>query len=222
MVFAAGAIKILIADDSGIWREALRSFLQNQSEFEVIEESTSISEVLEGSETQKADIVILEIALPSLNIIECADFLHEKNPDTRLLVLTSYDDDEHLKECLLAGVNAYILKKSSLEDLRLGLLTAFRGGIFIDAAITKRLGSILKRAEQPSAEDHGLSERETQVLTLIAQGFTVKDVSIHLKISLKTVETHKLRSMKKLNLHSRAELMIYALEHGWLMKKDET
>lgn len=213
-MFTKRSIRIIIADDHGILREALRSFLQQQPEFEVVGEATTGQEVLENCEALNPDIVIMDISMPSMNGIECAERLRKQNPETRILALTSYDDDEHLKECLLAGVNAYVLKKSFSEDLKLALLTVFRGGTYIDAAITNRLRSLLK--DDHHGVENNLSEREIQVISLIARGLSLKDVSSQLKISVKTVETYKARSLEKLNLRSRAELVKYALEHGWL------
>src|SRR6185436_284850 len=107
--------------------------------------------------------------------IECAELLKKQNPDTRVLALTSHDDDEHLKECLLAGINAYVLKKSFSEDLKLALLTVHRGGTYIDAAISSRLLSLIKMSQ--TGDPHHLSDRETQVIALIAKGLSLKDVS---------------------------------------------
>lgn len=218
-MFTKRSIRIIIADDHGILREALRSFLHQQPEFEVVGEATTGQEVLEQCEALNPDIVIMDISMPSMNGIECAERLRKQNPDTRILALTSYDDDEHLKECLLAGVNAYVLKKSFSEDLKLALLTVFRGGTYIDAAITNRLRSLLR---DHHGLENNLSEREIQVISLIARGLSLKDVSSQLKISVKTVETYKARSLEKLNLRSRAELVKYALEHGWLQTNNYT
>ena len=207
-------IRVLIADDHGILREALRRYLQQQPEFEVVGEATTGAEVLEKSKSINPDIVIMDISMPTMNGIQCAELMRKQNPDTRILALTSYDDDEHLKECLLAGVNAYVLKKSFSEDLKLALLTVFRGGTYIDAAINNRLLSLLRQKQ--STNETPLSEREIQVICMIAKGLSLKDVSTELKISVKTVETYKARSLEKLNLRSRAELVKYAFEHGWL------
>jgi DNA-binding NarL/FixJ family response regulator len=222
IVFTKRSIRIVIADDHGILREALRSFLHQQPEFEVVGEATTGQEVLEQCEALNPDIVIMDISMPSMNGIECAERLRKQNPDTRILALTSYDDDEHLKECLLAGVNAYVLKKSFSEDLKLALLTVFRGGTYIDAAITNRLRSLLRDDHHHGGLENNLSEREIQVISLIARGLSLKDVSSQLKISVKTVETYKARSLEKLNLRSRAELVKYALEHGWLQTGNYT
>ena len=210
------AIRVFIADDHGIMREALRFYLEKQPEFEVVGEATTGIEVLEMSKTVNPDIVIMDISRPGMSGIECAELLKKQNPNTRVLALTSHDDDEHLKECLLAGVNAYVLKKSFSEDLRLALLTVYRGGTYIDAAINDRLRTLIRMSEQQHEDAQQLSDRETQVISMIANGFSLKDVSNKLKISVKTVETYKSRALEKLNLHSRAELVRYALEHGWL------
>lgn len=208
-----GPIRVLIADDHGILREALRSYLQQRSEFEVVGEATTGTEVLQKCATLNPDIVIMDISMPNMNGIECAHILREKSPNTRVLTLTSYEDQEHLKDCLLAGVNAYVLKRSFSEDLKLALLTVYRGGTYIDAAISSNLRALL----QPDDHDRSrLSEREIQVISLIAKGLSLKDVGTQLKISVKTVETYKMRSLEKLNLKTRAELVKYALEHGLL------
>lgn len=206
-------IKILIADDHGILREALRSYLQQRSEFEVVGEATTGNEVLQMVEALKPDIVIMDISMPHMNGIECAHILREKSPNTRVLTLTSYEDQAHLKECLLAGVNAYVLKKSFSEDLKLALLTVYRGGTYIDPAIGNNLRALLQAGDQNQAR---LSEREIQVISLIAKGLSLKDVGSQLKISVKTVETYKMRSLEKLNLKTRAELVKYAIEHNLL------
>ncbi|MBX9689855.1 MAG: response regulator transcription factor [Candidatus Obscuribacterales bacterium] len=207
-------IRVLIADDHGILREALRSFLQRQAEFEVVGEASTGTEVLEKCNALNPDIVIMDISMPSMNGIECAQVLRDKNPQVRVLTLTSFEDEEHLKDCLLAGVNAYVLKRSFSEDLKLALLTVYRGGTYIDAAISKNLRALLKVDE--SVHSSPLSDREMQVIALIAKGLSLKDVGNQLKISVKTVETYKARSLEKLNLRSRAELVKYALENGLL------
>lgn len=206
-------IQILIADDHGILREALRSFLQQQTDFEVIGEGTTGREVLEKCRTQSPDIVIMDLSMPDMNGVDCAEILRKQNPDTKILVLTSYEDIEHLKLCLLAGVNAYVLKKSFSEDLKLALLTAYRGGTYIDAGLSNAMRQLLRERQ---GSEGNLSDREIQVISLIAKGLSLKDVSNQLKISVKTVETYKARSLEKLNLKSRAELVKYAFDQGWL------
>ncbi len=206
-------IKVLIADDHGIIREALRSYLQKWTEFELVGEAKTGLEVLERCEEIVPDVVIMDISMPSMNGIQCAQILSKRYPGTRILALTSYDDQEHLKESLLAGMNAYVLKRSFSEDLKLALLTVHRGGTYIDAAISNNLRLLLQGQDQDS-KDNKLSERELQVISLIARGMSLKDVGNQLKISVKTVETYKARSLEKLNLKSRAELVEYALEHG--------
>ena len=214
----SSAIRVLVADDHGIIREALRLYLEKQPEFEVVGEATTGVEVLEMSKSVDPDVVIMDISMPAMSGIECAELLKKQNPRTKVLALTSHEDGEHLKECLLAGINAYVLKKSFSEDLKLALLTAYRGGTYIDAAINDRLRSLIRMSQTTHSENgSNLSDRETQVISLIANGLSLKDVSTRLKISVKTVETYKARALEKLNLHSRAELVKYALEHGWLV-----
>lgn len=206
-------IRVLIADDHGILREALRTYLQLQPEFEVVGEAISGSEVLEKTELVKPDIVIMDISMPNMSGIECASILKTKFPSVKVLALTSHDEEEQLRECLLAGIHGYVLKKSFSEDLRLALLTVYRGSTYIDAAISLKLPTLLSSDVTHTGR---LSDREMQVIALIAKGLSLKDVGNQLKISVKTVETYKSRSLEKLNLKSRAELVKYALENGLL------
>jgi two-component system, NarL family, response regulator NreC len=205
--------KILIADDHGIIREALRRFLEQSQEYEVVGEACTGQEVLQQCRVVDPDIVIMDISMPDMNGIDCTAALRQQNPRIRILTLTCHDDEAHLKQCLAAGTNAYVLKRSFSEDLRVALLAVERGGTYIDAAIAGCLGSLLK---ENNVADQVLSEREMQVVSLLAQGLSLKDVGKALKISLKTVETYKSRSFEKLNLKSRADLVKYALEHDLL------
>lgn len=206
-------IRVLIADDHGILREALRAYLQSQAEFQVVGEAISGQEVLDKTEAVKPDIIIMDISMPKMSGIECATILRTRFPEVKVLALTSHDEEPNLRECLLAGINGYVLKKSFSEDLKLALLTVYRGGTYIDAAISLKLQALVSGDVTQTGR---LSDREMQVIALIAKGLSLKDVGTQLKISVKTVETYKSRSLEKLNLKSRAELVKYALENGLL------
>lgn len=204
-------IKVLIADDHGIVREALRRYLQQLPEFEVVGEAKTGIEVLELCRELSPDIVIMDISMPGMDGIECSSRLRVEKPQVKVLALTCHDDEEHLKKSLLAGANAYVLKSSFSEDLRLALLTVFRGGTYIDGAIAESLCTLIRDVDSDN-NDQRLSNREIQVIALIAKGLSLKDVGKQMKISLKTVETYKSRSLKKLNLTTKAELVKFVAE----------
>lgn len=207
------AIRILIADDHGILREALRSYFQQRSEFEVIAEAKNGSEVLEKCRETNPDIVIMDIAMPEMNGIECSIALKAEYPQIGILALTTYEDEEHLRDCLLAGVNGYILKRSFSEDLKIAIQAVHRGGVYIDSAVADKLRAVISNS---GTKESPLTERELQVISMIARGLSLKDISAELKISVKTVETYKARSLEKLNLKSRADLVKYAIDNGLL------
>lgn len=177
----------------------------------MIGEAKTGDEVIELCRSLKPDIVIMDIAMPEMDGIACTKILRSENPDVRILALTSYDDEEHLRDCILAGVSGYVLKRSLSDELKLALLAVHRGGLYIDAAVSQKLRDVVHSKKQ---KDIPLTDREIQVIALIAQGLSLKDISGQLKISVKTVETHKARSLEKLNLKSRADLVKYALQQG--------
>jgi two-component system, NarL family, response regulator NreC len=211
-------IKVFIADDHGIMREALRNFLNQQAEFEVVGEAASSEEVVENCQALMPDVVIMDISMPIFDGVQCASRLRRICPDSRIIFLTSHDSAQYLKECILIGAHAYVLKRSLSDDLKLAIITTSRGGMYIDPAMASRLRALLDLSKDAEGPPAVLSEREVQVIALIAKGYSLKDVSTKLKISVKTVETYKARSLEKLNLRSRAELVRHALENGWLSK----
>lgn len=208
-------MKILIADLHGIVREAVKSCLQNSDiKFSVIGEARDGSEILQKCNELEPDVLIMDTIMPELNGIECMRALSCSFPKIRIVALNSYHNHEHLRECIRAGINGYVLKHSLSDELKLALLAVQRGGVYIDSAITSDFRKIV--SAQSKGPTDSLSERENQVLRLMAQGLSLKEIGEELQISVKTVDTYKTRLFEKLQLKNRVDLVKYAMENGIL------
>lgn len=213
-------IHILLADDHAILRAGLHSLLDDQADMEVVGEAKNGGDALELAESLRPDVILLDLAMPGLGGLEALPLLRQRAPAVRILILTMHDDETYLREALASGANGYILKKAIDSELRDAIRAVARGETYIHSSLThKLLGDILPN--QPSAESEtdvwdSLSEREFEVLRLVALGHTNAEIADVLSISTKTVETYRARGMEKLNLHTRAELVRVALKRGLL------
>lgn len=209
------AVKVFIADDHGVVREALKRLIDSNPDFEVVGEAAGGLEVVEKVHQSHPDVIIMDLGMPGLDGVQATVNLIKANPSTKVIALTAHEEPGYIKECLAAGAKGYVLKRSLAGELQLALTVVSRGGTYLDPLVSAKLQELL--SEQPADNNGKLSEREIQVVKLIARGLSAKETSRELKISVKTVETYKLRAMEKLQLSSRAELVKYAMEHGWLV-----
>lgn len=209
-------VKVFIADDHGVVREALKRFIDAQPDFQVVGEAAGGLEVMEKVLNSRPDIVIMDLGMPGLDGVKCTASLVKANPDTKVIALTAHEEATYIKDCLAAGARGYVLKRSLAEELQLALAVVSRGGTYLDPLVSAKLQEMLSEPVDPAHAANKLSEREIQVVTLIARGLSAKEISKQLTISVKTVETYKARALEKLGVHNRAELVRYAFEHGWL------
>lgn len=210
------AVRVFIADDHGVVREALKRLIESTPDFQVVGEASGGLEVAEKVASTKPDVVVMDLSMPGLDGVQCTASLIKANPTMRVIALTAHEEAGYIKDCLAAGAKGYVLKRSLAEELQLALTVVSRGGTYLDPLVSAKLQDLL--SESPAESNaNKLSEREIQVVKLIARGLSAKETSRQLKISVKTVETYKLRAMEKLGLNSRAELVKYAMEHGWLL-----
>ena len=215
-------IRIFLVDDHAVLRSGLKLLLNAQPDMEVVDEATDGLEAINKSVRLTPDIVLMDISMPGIGGLEATKQIKAKCPKTKILVLTMHDDESYIDEFLRHGASGYVVKKAADTELTSAIRAVNRGEIALHPAVTKKLinnylnisSSSKKRNEQ---HDH-LSEREQQVLKLIALGHTNKEISETLFISIKTVETHRTRIMQKLNLNSRAQLVQYAIGKGILKK----
>lgn len=210
-------IRILIADDHGIVRKGLRLQLEQHSTFEVVGEATEGREAVRMAEELAPDVVIMDIAMPNLNGIQATTQVVKKNPQIGVIILSMYSDETYLMRTLAAGAKGYLLKDSADVDLHRAVEVVAEGKPFFSPAIADTLlEDYMRQLQQRGLQDSYdlLTEREKEILQLLAEGKSNKDVASILNLSTNTVETHRTRIMQKLDLHSTAEIVLYAVRKG--------
>lgn len=210
-------IRILIADDHNIVREGVRMILTSQEDFEVVGEASTGREALEQARSLQPDVVVMDISMPDMTGIQATEKIRKELPSVQVLGLTMHEEDSYVFELLRVGAAGYVLKRAAAEDLVSGVRAAHRGEAFLYPSVAKRVvEDFLQRATAQEKEQalDGLTEREREVLTLIAEGLTNQTIASRLFISIKTVQTHRAHILEKLNLHDRTELVRYAIRKG--------
>jgi RNA polymerase sigma factor (sigma-70 family) len=210
-------IRILIADDHGIVRKGLRLQLEQNTAFEVVGEATEGREAVRMAEELVPDVVIMDIAMPNLNGIQATTQVVKKNPQIAVIILSMYSDETYLMRTLAAGAKGYLLKDSADVDLHRAVEVVAQGKPFFSPAIADTLlEDYLRQLQQRGLQDSYdlLTEREKEILQLLAEGKSNKDVASILNLSTNTVETHRTRIMQKLDLHSTADIVLYAVRKG--------
>jgi two-component system response regulator NreC len=205
-------IRILIADDHGVLRAGLCALLDAVPGLEVVGEAADGREALRRVEELRPDVVLLDISMPDLDGIEVVGQLGETLPDVRVLILTIYDDASLLREAVSLGATGYITKTASYLELIEAIRTVARGDPYIHPGLTSSVVQALSGGDI----EESLTPREMEVLRLVAQGRTNRQIAEELAISARTVERHCAKLMRKSGLHNRTELARYATEHGLL------
>ncbi|HME06490.1 MAG TPA: response regulator transcription factor [Bryobacteraceae bacterium] len=206
--------KVLVADDHGVVRKGLRFLLQLDSQIEVVGEANDGREALEMSEKLHPDVVVLDITMPQLNGIDAAAQLRKRDPDIGIVMLSMHCDETFLLRALSAGAQAYLLKDAAETDLVQAVKSVAAHKMFFSPTITRTLmQDYMRQMQREKIEDSYdlLTDREKEVLQLLAEGKSNKEAAAILELSLYTVETHRSRIMQKLNLHSTAEIVLYAV-----------
>ena len=211
-------LRIVLADDHIVMREGLRALINAQPDMEVVGEASDGRAALGKARELGPDVVVMDVSMPELNGIQATEQLKRERPEVRVLALTAYDDSGYLRQLLEAGASGYVLKKVAAEELIKAIRVVAAGGVYLDPTLAGKVvsGFVDKKKLKGSRQGSDLSEREKEVLRLIAWGHTNKQIGAQLNISVKTVETHKANLMEKLDLHSRADIVRYALHQGWL------
>jgi two-component system response regulator NreC len=210
-------IRILLADDHAIIRRGLRLILQEQPDFEVVGEAGDGKEAVNLTESLTPDVVVLDISMPGMNGIEAARQISSKQPQTALIVLSMHSDEAYVLRALKAGVRGYLLKESPESDFIQAIHCVKEGKAFFSPAVSRLLAEdYVRQSQEKDIEDSFdlLTVREREILQLIAEGRSNKEVAANLNLSVYTVETHRGNIMTKLNLHSIPELVLYAVRKG--------
>jgi DNA-binding NarL/FixJ family response regulator len=211
-------LRIFLADDHIVMREGLRSLVNAQADMNVVGEAGSGRAVLLQARELQPDVVIMDISMPDLNGIQVTERLKRVCQKITVLVLTAHDDSGYLRQLLEVGASGYVLKKAAAEELINAIRVVAAGGVYLDPTLAGKVvgGYLGKRRLRGATQRNDISEREAEVLRLVAWGYTNKEAAGYLSLSVKTVETHKASLMEKLNLKSRVEIVRYALRQGWL------
>ncbi|WP_422931817.1 response regulator [Singulisphaera sp. PoT] len=211
-------LRILLVDDHTVVREGLRSLINGQADLEVVGEAADGHAACAKAMELLPDVIVMDVSMPGLSGDEATERLKRERPEVRILALTVFEDKGHLRKLLRAGASGYILKLATSEELIRAIRVVASGSVYLDPVLAgKVVDDIVQDGHEPRKGDATrLTERESQVILRVAQGFSNKEIGAQLEISVKTVETHKLRSMEKLGLRSRAEVVQHALRQGWL------
>ena len=217
-MIVAAPLRILVADDHAILRQGLKLLIESQPDMEVVAEAADGKLALELAAKVKPDIVVMDISMPRMNGLIATRSLKEKQPNITVVALTRHEDDTYLEELLRAGASAYVLKQSAPTDLLKAIRAVAAGGIYLDPAMTPRVADGLLSGTTHVAAETGakLTERESEVLRLVAVGHSNIEIAAQLDISVKTVEVHKANAMRKLGLTGRVDVIRYGVLRGWL------
>lgn len=210
-------VRILLADDHTVMRAGLRALFERQQNFEVVGEADDGPQAVQMATALAPEVVVMDIGMPNLNGIESTRQILAKRPATSVVILSMYSDESYVMRALQAGARAYLLKDSAVADVIRAVEAVIQGKSFFSPAVSRILAEDYVRAlKQKGAADSYelLTAREREILQLLAEGKSNKEVAVKLDISVYTAETHRKRILQKLGLHSSAELVLYAVRKG--------
>jgi DNA-binding NarL/FixJ family response regulator len=203
--------RLLLADDHALVRQGLKAFLEKHG-YQVVCEASNGQEVLRNAPKAQADVAIIDVTMPLLNGLEAARELRKSSPKTKIILLTKHDEDQYVTDAIRAGVKGYVLKSQVAEDLIHAIQEVCRGAIYLSPSISRVVvDAFLSKTE---VTQDPLTGRERQVLQLVGEGKSTKEVAVLLGVSVKTAESHRVRLMRKLDIHEVASLVRYAIRRG--------
>jgi two-component system, NarL family, response regulator NreC len=213
--------RVLLADDHAVLRSGLRLLLTSQNEYEVVGEASSGTETLTLAEQLQPDLILLDLSMPALGGLDALPTLRKLAPTGKILILTMHDDPQYLRQALKHGASGYVLKKAADTELLSAIRAVLRGEVYVHPSMTRVLLEDMlpesKSSDKGTAWD-SLSEREQEVLKMVALGYTSAEIASQLNLSAKTVETYRARGMEKLGLRTRAALVKFALQEGLITR----
>ena len=211
-------LRILLVDDHAVVREGMKSLVLAQPDLEVVGESDNGRDALEKARMLRPDIVVMDMSMPELNGALATQQIKHAWPQIKVLALTVHEEPGYLQQFLEAGASGYVLKRAAADELIRAIRAVAAGGLYLDPNVAEKAmhGLFHPRASQSDVSPKKLTNREAEVLRLMARGYSFKEIAAKLDLSVKTLATYKTRFMDKLGLQTRAEIVRYALGHGWL------
>ncbi|MBE3575734.1 MAG: response regulator transcription factor [Firmicutes bacterium] len=211
-------IRVLLADDHALVREGIRSLLEADPDFTVVGEAEDGQAALDQALSLKPDVILLDIAMPGVSGLQAVAELKKQLPGTRVLILSMHENEEYILETFRLGADGYILKRAATEELKDAIRSVFRGEPFVHPGVARALIEGYRRRVEGERREGGemLTERERQVLQMIAAGKTNREIAQALQLSVKTVQAHRTNMMSKLNVHNSAELVRLGIQKGWV------
>jgi DNA-binding NarL/FixJ family response regulator len=207
-----------VADDHAIVRQGLKLLIDSQPDMEVVGEAADGAAAIDQAAALKPDIVVMDVSMPGVNGLLATKTLKQRQPDVSVVVLTRHEDENYVEELLRAGASAYVLKQSAPSEFLKAMRAVASGGIYLDPVMSSRVADGLLGA-RPQAIDETtarITDREAEVLRLVAIGHSNVEIAQRLDISVKTVEVHKMNAMRKLGLTGRVDVIRYGVLQGWL------
>ncbi|MFN7992530.1 MAG: response regulator transcription factor [Bryobacteraceae bacterium] len=208
-------IRLLLTDDHTLFRQGVRTLLSVEPELEVVGEASNAGEAVVKAAELRPDVVLMDVSMPGLSSFEATRQIRKHRPETKVLYLTMYDDEDYLAECMEAGASGYLLKDSPGEQLVSAIADVHRGGSYLSPRMLSHLVDDFRtrlRSSTRRPRFDTLTRRELEVLKFLAEGNSVKEIAGMLDLSVKTIEAHKFNLMRKLDIHNKAQLVQYAIQ----------
>jgi two-component system response regulator NreC len=205
--------RILICDDHTLFAEGIKAMLRNEPTLEVVGEARDGRQAVDLVKDLKPDVLLMDVSMPDMNGFDATRRIREFDESVKILILTMHDEEEHVARCLEAGASGYIIKDAPAAQLIYAIETVQKGERYLSPVVLKKVvAGYMKGSQRPQTSYDRLSGREREILKLLAEGLSVKEIAIRLNLSVKTVEVHKYNLMRKIDVHDRAELIKYAIQ----------
>lgn len=212
-------LRILLAEDHETIRDGLKLLVNSQPDMEVIGEADNGRVAVKLAQQLLPDVIVMDVSMPELNGLQATKRLKQICPQVKILPLTRHTDDGYMQQLIQAGASGYVLKQSKSSELLRAIRAVAAGQTYLDPAITEKVFAHIRdrtRATRGALPNTNLTEREQEVLRLIAWGYINKEIAARLNLSVKTIESHKANAMRKMDMKSRVDIVRYALLQGWL------
>ncbi len=209
-------LRVLLVDDHGVVRDGLKLLVNSTADMEVVGEAADGRQAIEAAVSSHPDVVVMDVGLGAMTGAQATREIRKRCTNTRVLALTVHEDRSYIQEMLRAGAAGYLVKRAAGGELIEAIRSVAAKGVYVDPRIAGKLIAAMSPGRPAGETKTELSERETEVMRLVARGFTNKEVSTKLGVSVKTIETYKARSMSKLGLRSRVDIVRLANDRGWL------